>query len=144
MGTCKQYCCDGDTSCARLGSKWFCDIEPVFHGINLVPVCTFGEACTPLSSDCGPYETCTLVDEVAIATACVTPGVAAVGEACSKEKCGPNLACISNTCRQLCNLTEAGSGQGECPATQSCVASSLLGAYADVGLCSGGSPPASP
>jgi hypothetical protein len=136
MGTCKHYCCDGNSTCAEIGQNLFCDIEPVFHGINLVPVCTFGTECTPFGSDCAEGETCTLVDEATIATACVTPGLAAVGEACSKEKCGPNLACISNTCRQLCKLTAPEGGAGACPATQTCVASSLLGAYANVGLCS--------
>jgi hypothetical protein len=138
MGTCKHYCCDGDATCTALGSNWFCDIEPVFHGIDSVPVCTFGVACTPFGDGCAETDTCTLVNEVTIETACVTPGAAAVGDECTKVKCGANLACISDTCRQLCKLTAADApdgAPGQCPANQTCIASSLLGSYTDVGLC---------
>jgi len=134
VGICKHYCCAGDSSCT--GSNAFCDIEPVFHGINLVPVCTLGNACVPFSP-CGGGETCTLVNEATGQTACVTPGPATVGQACTTEKCAANLACISNTCQQLCKLSETGAGQ--CPSNQTCIPSSLFGAYSSVGLCSVGS-----
>lgn len=132
LGTCKPYCCDGPSSCTSSNS--FCDIEPVFHGINLVPVCAAGEPCTPFGSGCATGEFCTLVNEATGQTACVTPGSALTGKACTTEKCAANLACISDICRELCKL----SLPGQCPANQTCIASSLLGAYSDVGLCSHG------
>lgn len=133
LGTCKRYCCDGPTSCTDSDS--YCDIEALFHGINLVPVCTFGVACTPFTTECSAGETCTLVNEATGQTACVTPGPASVGMACTTEKCQENLACISDTCQQLCKL----SVPGQCSApSQTCIASSLFGAYSDVGLCSDG------
>ncbi len=135
MGTCKHYCCDGDATCTALGPDWFCDIESVFHGINSVPVCALGKPCVPFGSECAAGETCTLVNETTMATACVTPGLAEAGDDCTRAKCGEGLACIGDTCKQLCKLMADG-GPGACPAKQTCVASSLLGAYADVGLCS--------
>lgn len=145
-GMCKQYCCGG--SCG-LSSGLFCDIEPVFHGINLVPVCTHVEPCTPFAGECGVHDagdagdavqTCTLVNEATKQTACVTTGLATVGEKCTTEKCAADLACISDMCRQLCKLSGPDSGTGQCPAGQMCIASSLFGSYADVGLCSAAGP----
>jgi hypothetical protein len=148
-GMCKHYCCEG--LCAPVtGESLFCDIEPVFHGINLVPVCTRVEPCTPFAGECGERdagdagdagETCTLVNEVSKQTACVTPGLATVGENCTTEKCAKDLACISDMCRELCRLSGADSGAGQCPAGQTCIPSSLFGSYADVGLCSAAAPP---
>jgi hypothetical protein len=148
-GICKQYCCEG--VCGLPGStSLFCDIEPVFHGINLVPVCTRVEPCTPFAGECevrdagdagNAGETCTLVNEVTKQTACVTPGLAMVGEKCTTEKCAKDLACISDMCRELCRLSGADSGAGQCPAGQMCIPSSLFGSYADVGLCSATAPP---
>ena len=145
---CKRYCCDSDFKCGSL--SLFCDIEPVFHGINLVPVCTRVEPCTPFAGECGERdagdagdagETCTLVNELTKQTACVTPGLATVGEKCTTEKCAKDLACISDMCRELCRLSGADSGTGQCPSGQMCIPSSLFGSYADVGLCSAAAPP---
>jgi hypothetical protein len=147
-GMCKRYCCDSDFKCGSL--SLFCDIEPVFHGINLVPVCTRVEPCTPFAGECGERdagdagdagETCTLVNELTKQTACVTPGLATVGEKCTTEKCAKDLACISDMCRELCRLSGADSGTGQCPSGQMCIPSSLFGSYADVGLCSAAAPP---
>jgi hypothetical protein len=141
MGTCKHYCCGGNAACSALDPNWFCDIETVFHGINLVPVCTLIEPCVPFDTECPTTgDTCTLVNETTRQTACVTPGLAAVGDACAKEKCGANLACISGACKQLCKLMGTDGGVGQCPSGQTCVANSLFGAYA-VGLCSDGPAP---
>jgi hypothetical protein len=112
-GTCRHYCCG--LSCDAPGA--FCDIEPVYGAEQLVPVCAYGQTCTPLDQSCPDEENCTIVNAATGQTACVTPGTAVLGGDCTTAKCGKDLACIDKTCKQLCTSSSSYS----CPSGESCV-----------------------
>jgi hypothetical protein len=122
-GICRHYCC----GLACIGANTFCDIEPVFQEEQLVPVCASGPPCALLGSDCTRGENCTVVNASTGQTACVTPGTGVLDGDCTKEKCGANLACIDNTCKELC------SGTTECPSGRMCVPLTALGG--GIGIC---------
>jgi hypothetical protein len=128
-GTCKHYCCE--TACK--GNE-FCDIEPVFvldaDPQQSVPVCSSGPSCTPLGSGCAVGESCTIVNAAIGQTACVIPGPVGVGDACTTETCAVDLACISGTCRQLCNA----SSPSVCAGGSTCISLTALG-NDGIGIC---------
>ena len=133
-GTCKHYCCDPTTCDSASGTGYastrpFCDIENAVSG-QPVPVCTTAQSCVPLTDACSTGMTCTIVNSETAQAACVKTGGGQYGDSCTRDKCGPDLACVSGTCRQLCKTSES-----TCPAGLRCIPPSAYGSLRDIGLC---------
>lgn len=136
-GVCRHYCCDY-RECDKMGKLTFCDVQTMTGGSSAdtrVPVCMPVRSCKLLLPGyCDQGETCAPVRADGT-TSCVAVGPAKVGEACDREHCGKDLACLGSpgnrTCYQLCH-TDVQSG---CPATKKCKTSSAQFVDPTIGVC---------
>lgn len=133
---CRRYCCEAST-CAvyakAVGRDYFCDVQPLATATaTVVPVCQPVTPCTLLGDNCGPGQTCALVDSNKALTSCVSIGPAKVGESCASQHCGAGLQCIGNpaTCHQLCEPKNP-----SCPNNQQCFLGWPVLQQQGVGVC---------
>lgn len=142
-GVCRLFC-KADTDC---GSGQRC--LDAFNGnvttatVSVAPktgVCV--PTCAVLGSPtgCDVGLACTIADNIAANTGqglCVAPGNAVETGCNAKNLCAAGFACIPDgsfrACKKVCKLS---SGNAACVVGETCVASPLVLAEADVGICS--------
>lgn len=122
-GTCRHYCCEGDSSCP---SNYFCDVQPLAQAQPVpVPVCMPIQHCTLLdgntgANDCPADETCAVVRPENGMTGCVQIGTARASESCGSQHCARGLTCVGawggQVCYTLCHTATA----AECSTAQAC------------------------
>ncbi len=136
-GVCRHYCCDLH-ECDKMGKAAFCDVQTMTGGSTAdtrVPVCMPVRSCKLLLPGyCDQGETCAPVRGDG-STSCVAVGPAKVGQACDREHCDKDLACLgapgARTCYQLCH-TDA---QSECPSSKKCKTSLAQFYDPTIGVC---------
>jgi hypothetical protein len=125
-GTCRQYCCDGNSADCPVGQ--FC-----LGGPGDVALCTQGAACNVFDgTGCtNPAEACYLARSD---RSCFSRGDIAEGSACMfLNDCVPGHACVGDpgACRRLCDPAMMGA---DCPAGGTYRCAGLSG-VTGVGVC---------
>jgi hypothetical protein len=150
-GVCRPYCCHdtcdngidagaggGDAGPPPMVPGAYCDIQPVYKQTYSVPVCVNTPPCTLFGMDCGPGQTCTIVDAMG-RTACESIGPGKSGDECETQHCGDGFACWGSapnrTCAQLCRTAYA-----MCPAGQVCAWNPTNFPTMDYGVCQAAGP----
>lgn len=136
-GVCRHYCCDA-VACSKVGKLTFCDVQTMTGGATpdtRVPVCMPVRTCKLLLPGfCDTSETCAPVRSDGT-TSCVAIGSAKAGDACDREHCGKDLACLgapgNRKCYQLCHTDAV----GECPSGTKCMTSSAEFLDPTIGVC---------
>lgn len=122
-GTCRRYCCEGDSSCP---SSDFCDVQPLTQAQGVViPVCVPIQHCTLLdgnsgANDCPADETCAVVRPENGTTGCVQVGTAHATDSCESQHCARGLTCVGAWGQQVCYTLCHTATAAECSTTQAC------------------------
>jgi hypothetical protein len=131
-GACRHYCCDADACDANT----FCDVQKVFGGDAIVPVCMPIAPCELFAAGC-PGQTCGIVEQDKGLTSCIDIGPRQAGEECEDAHCAAGLVCLgsvgSRKCLALCE-TKA-TGDHSCPMGQQCKTNGVTFHDANVGVC---------
>lgn len=142
-GTCRHYCCAGNSACDDPNAKTFCDVQFLFQAsATPVPVCMPIVACdlskqleSPPTACSLPTQTCAIVREDGT-TGCVDIGGSGPGDSCESDHCAAGLTCLGapgqRTCFQLCTTN---SNKASCPQGLTCEGGLPLFQDPTVGVC---------
>jgi hypothetical protein len=137
-GTCRKYCCAGETACS---GEQFCDVQPMAaDSATIVPVCmpiTPAGGCQLLEACPNPStQTCAVVTESG-ATSCVDTGRGKALDPCDEQHCGPDLVCLGAPGQRFCyQLCHSNAMPSECPASRpTCKGGLPLFPDPAVGIC---------
>ena len=118
-GTCRKLCCGGDWSACGAGESCYQQLYLLRPG-GSEPAYANADLCAPVNdcdvfeaSSCPSGKACQIVDPTGN-VACLTPGTAGLGDACSPSNpCEPGFSCVAEACRRLCRAVEG--GEPSCP-----------------------------